>query len=438
MRPLSNFKRLFLKIALLSALVLLVAVPAGTREILFLALPAFVSHGDRESGPDPGPGPGDEVIPTPGNNDYVVIAWNDLGMHCMDESFADFAVLPPYNTLVAQVIRRGPEPKIVTDNLRVEYRFLDNSRSDTKTDFWQYVKQLFGVTLAPNIGLTGNGLQGIMRAEQDHFIAEGIPLTPYLDSDPTRLAPYQIAEIQVRDSQGTLLAVTRTVAPVSTEMRCDTCHGDGGSANPSIATGVVKQNILTLHDQEENTTLMANRPVLCAECHASNALGKPGRPGIPSLSAAIHKKHEKIDDHTMAGTCYKCHPGEQTKCLRGIMFQNGQSCQNCHGNLQDIAQETRRPWIDEPRCGNCHDQAHSEQPGTLYRFSRGHHDIFCQACHGSQHAIYPTVIPEDNIQSNLLQGHSGTINSCQVCHTNDPEFNEGPHNGDEGDEGDDD
>ena len=39
---------------------------------------------------------------------YKIIGWNDLGMHCMNESFANLAVLPPYNTLWAQVIRQGP------------------------------------------------------------------------------------------------------------------------------------------------------------------------------------------------------------------------------------------------------------------------------------------------------------------------------------------
>ena len=43
---------------------------------------------------------------------YVVIGWNDLGMHCYNHDFQDLAVLPPYNTLWAQVIQRGdPPPK---------------------------------------------------------------------------------------------------------------------------------------------------------------------------------------------------------------------------------------------------------------------------------------------------------------------------------------
>ena len=36
-----------------------------------------------------------------------LIGWNDLGMHCMNESFANLAVLPPFNTMWAQVVRPG-------------------------------------------------------------------------------------------------------------------------------------------------------------------------------------------------------------------------------------------------------------------------------------------------------------------------------------------
>jgi hypothetical protein len=62
----------------------------------------------------------------------------------------------------------------------------------------------------------------------------------------------------------------------------------------------------------------------------------------------------------------------------------------------------------------------------LYRFSKGHQGIYCQACHGSQHAITPSREDNDNIQAILLQGHAGTIDTCTVCHVTKPSFG-GPH-----------
>lgn len=365
--------------------------------------------------------------PPKGDGRYVVIAWNDLGMHCMDQSFEDFSVLPPYNTLVAQVIRRGEEPDIVTNNVRVEYRILGNTTSANKTNFWDYAQALFGLSapLPENIGLAGKGLSGTMDPVGDHYIAEGMPVTEIMDNFGH--TPYQLAEVVVKDKLGNILAGTHTVVPVSTEMHCENCHDNNGSANPSIATGNVKRNILTLHDQKEGTNLLANRPVLCAKCHSSNALGTSGSPGLPSLSHAIHGKHIAMDDGTMQGTCYQCHPGPKTKCLRGAMFKAGYNCYSCHGGMAAVADPQRRPWLDEPRCANCHASNYHENPNTLYRFSVGHEGVMCQACHGSPHAIYPSLEALDNKQSIWLQGYAGTISKCQVCHTNSPDASEGPH-----------
>ena len=38
---------------------------------------------------------------------YKVLATNDLGMHCVDADFSVFSILPPYNVVNAQVVRRS-------------------------------------------------------------------------------------------------------------------------------------------------------------------------------------------------------------------------------------------------------------------------------------------------------------------------------------------
>jgi hypothetical protein len=91
--------------------------------------------------------------------------------------------------------------------------------------------------------------------------------------------------------------------------------------------------------------------------------------------------------------------------------------------MRAVASLSRRPWVDGPRCGSCHTRAgfRFEQPGTLYRDSKGHHGVHCEACHGSPHAITPTVTPADNVQAIALQGHAGTIDKCTVCHRTQPD-----------------
>lgn len=356
---------------------------------------------------------------------YLVLAWNDLGMHCYNRDFRDLAVLPPFNTLWAQVIKVGDPPQIITSGITVTYIFTDNTYSVGKSNFWDYDVPLFGVDLPANIGLKGKGLAGEMDPAGDHFVAEGIPLTEFRDSAPNTAYPYQLATILVRDANtGTELARTITVAPVSTEMHCDTCHHDHGIEN--IATGRVETNILVLHDQEEGTTLMSQRPVLCAKCHASNALGAPGMPGVRNLSKAMHGKHaEEGLPSTLAG-CYNCHPGPTTQCLRDVMSQKGMICSNCHGTLQTVSQNPA-PWLNEPRCDNsgCHGSFY-QQSQALYRHSIEHGGVYCAACHDSPHAIAPSTQPNDAIKFVGWQGHGGPINSCTICHATQPSQG-GPH-----------
>jgi hypothetical protein len=306
----------------------------------------------------------------------------------------------------------------------VDYRFPYNTYSVGKSNFWDYDLQLFGVNLPANVGLTGKGLAGLMDARADHFVAEGIPITEFSDSDLVNPQPYQLADIVVKDQQGNVLATNQVVAPVSTEMRCDNCHSDGAFG---ISTGKVENNILTLHDESNQGdyptghtgALMDRRPVLCAECHASNALGAPGVAGIPNLSNAMHSKHDgKVPDTTEG--CYNCHPGPSTKCLRDVMSSEyNMGCTDCHGGMEEV-KSNPNPWLNEPRCDTCHTEPKYQQNNALYRLSTGHGGLYCQACHDSTHAIATSSQPLDAIKFINLQGYAGTLGKCTVCHLTEP------------------
>ena len=378
-------------------------------------------------------------VPTKAARDYVVLAWNDLGMHCYNPDFQDLAVLPPFNTLWAQVVRVGDPPQIITSGITVTYTFEDNTFStEPKSNFRAYAQQIFDLPapLPPDIGLTGKGLSGTMDLDGDHFVAKGIPLTQYRDSDPASAYPYQLATIVVWDvASGTELVRNTVVAPVSTEMNCDSCHSDTGDATtsyPIAPTGGVETNILSIHDYLSQSTYPAGqtgplmdpsrRPVLCAECHASNALGAPGVPSVSSLSNAMHKRHAGLPDITPdTEGCYNCHPGSQTQCLRDVMSQKmGMNCLDCHGDMQQVSQNPN-PWLNEPRCDNdtCHGGGYP-QTQALYRMSQGHSNIYCAACHDSPHAIAPSREPNDAIKFVNMQAQIGTLRDCTVCHATQP------------------
>ncbi len=352
--------------------------------------------------------------PVATTSQYVVFAWNDLGMHCLNPTYNELVILPPYNNLLVQVIKRGALPELVTQGLTVEYKLKNNTDSYGKRQygqFWDHSQALFGISLAHNIGLKGNGLSGQMNVSGVLFHADGIPVVPVDDSGTWN--PFQVAQITVKDASGTVVATTETTVPTSDEITCSKCHGKGSDAFADI---------LAKHDKESHTNLVNSQPVLCAGCHGSPALGQVG-PGSAGtyLSQAIHGFHS-----TTEATCYDCHPGANTQCNRSLAHTSANgNCTTCHGTLAEVSQSIangRIPWVTEPKCVTCHKNISEVDTGTdLYRNATGHGGVSCTACHGSPHAMMPSREASDNYASNKYQNFKGkvkSISSCGSCHDN--------------------
>lgn len=366
---------------------------------------------------DDSDGGGGRISTNISNSEYVVLAWNDLGMHCLNPTYNVLVLLPPYNNLFAQVVKRGNPPSVVTSGVTVEYRIINNTYSSGKTDafgavfsqFWNNALTLFGEDLPVDKGLNlvnpsvHNGLSGKMLSKSDHFEADGIPVTPV--NDDNVWDPYQVAEITVKDIRGSVIARTRTTVPTSDEINCKGCHG---SFN----------DILISHDALHGTNLVAQKPVLCADCHGSPALGQTGE-GFSGmyLSYAMHNSHS-----ARGAECYDCHPGNTTRCNRSIAHTGtGGNCETCHGTMSQVATSIsnggRVPWLNEPKCVTCHNVSGVNTGTALYRLAKGHGELFCSACHGSPHAMVPTTRSSDNYQAVQYQGRAKTIGSCGACHS---------------------
>jgi hypothetical protein len=373
---------------------------------LILFLPV-ISSCSSSTGPGGGGSPSAQA-------EYVVFAWNDLGMHCLNPTYDKIVLLPPYNNLWVQVVKRGAKPEIVTTGVTVGYMLEDNSYSYGKRNFgqfWDNAVALFGsyfgfTSLPRNIGLKGNGLAGAMTVSGDHFVAEGVPVTPVHDSGAWD--PYQVADITVRDSHGKVVAQTKMVVPTSDEIHCDNCHGNDPFTD-----------IMAKHDAANGTDLTTTTPRLCAECHGSPALGlmDAGSSGV-YLSKAIHGFHAD-----KGAECYDCHPGTITQCSRSVRHTAADgNCKTCHSAMAAVANSiptTRIPWLNEPKCATCHAADGVDTGILLYRNSKGHGQVYCAACHGSPHAMIPSLVAKDNYQSLQYQGSTGTVKSiasCGVCH----------------------
>ncbi len=266
------------------------------------------------------------------------------------------------------------------------------------------------------------------------FSAEGIPMTPF--DDMGRQNPYPLLRVQARAvsgntlglAAGTVVSSLDTVTPVAGEVSCGNCHlsapyGNGmatggitvavpsddplyGQVPPAVSTEYAFDlNILRLHDVRNGTNLQSSTPVSCQRCHYTPALDLAhvgpadvnGRQQTThrSFSRVMHGYHGSLGifpempgpngraaavrDEVLNQTCYQCHPGRTTKCFRGAMYNAGQACQDCHGNMAQVgndfsgavsasspgkfvvagnfytsAQTPRVPWANEPLCQSCH------------------------------------------------------------------------------------
>lgn len=368
--------------------------------VLCLLLPFALSA-------NPRPGHLPPAAPTPAGTTYTLLAWSELGMHCMDgKDYSVFSVLPPYNTIHAQLLLRGEPPVQMSSGVvlvytaRTDTNLSRNTTSWNKTNFWTWAQDLFHVNVPPDTGITGSQVQSksphpmTYNATLGYWEAVGIPTMPYDDAMVQNA--YPMGTITARDATtGAILATAPVVLAVSDEMTCSKCHssnsGDtaampsgGWEKNPDPAKDV-KLNILRKHDDRWNITgnlpdlqkagyyyqstlyqtAKGGMPVLCAACHKTNALGAPGVPGVNALTADMHTLHGPVfnpdngislDNQTdPVNSCYLCHPGKVTKCQRGPM--NKIACFDCHGNLSKVGLINRDGWLDEPSCQMCHNSS---------------------------------------------------------------------------------
>ena len=414
-------------------------------------------------------------VESAGQDKYVLLAWNDLGVQGMTDCDAWFTLMPPANTLEAQLVHCGLVPELVGSEIELTYRVERGfEMPSSQGPFWDYAAANFSVNLTKDIGLSGNGLAGkfVYEAKRRSYSAKKIPVVPYAAGGVFN--PFPLFTVEARDTNtGRLLAAVNVVAPVSTELGCRNCHGGGwrkdGVAGVSRETA---ENILLTHDRINHTQLFkdaaAGKPRSCQSCHADPALDAPGKPGRLNLSAAMHGWHAVYMPEEGARACALCHPAEnkgRTRFSRGIHSIVGVTCTKCHGSMSDHAlallkappilpaavrlmthlpattpaSETtvhpRIPWVNEPDCLNCHqgfqrpsggfagNTRWSADAASLYRNRTDEAGMRCAACHSSPHAEYPALNPyhpaRDNLQPLLYTGKPFPIGSeltCETCH----------------------
>lgn len=327
---------------------------------------------------------------------YKVIARNDLGMHCACPTFEGFLLLPPYNTIRAQVFRMGSDPSLISSGVTVSYSVAENTDAILKADpyFSSWITnapKLFPGFAPVNaqgnvVGLTGKKLADTMTYDYTSrsYKAEGVPVYPVTTGNTTKdimtdpiggpnRAPYLTANITVKDTAGTVLATTSTIMPVAFG-GCCSCHLPLAAANgyPQTPAGSFAY-LGKMHGSNSSKINFSyidpdgdgkGGPIRCSWCHWDPAMGESAAPGLAkvwpnfkilpgasftatdvkastrSFSDVLHKFHTQNTkvltqyDANIATNCYDCHPGNNVNCYRGS--HKGKTaiwCTDCHGNL---------------------------------------------------------------------------------------------------------
>ena len=117
------------------------------------------------------------------------------------------------------------------------------------------------------------------------------------------------------------------------------------------------------------------------------------------------------------------------------------TCQSCHQNGQrNTVAFTINPTYGTLAYNAATDKRFASNDNTpaagisLYRFSVGHGNLQCEACHNSTHAEF-TSKPSpggnslnDNLRAIEAQGYAAAIRECTACHATVPSTtNGGPH-----------
>jgi hypothetical protein len=374
---------------------------------------------------------------TGGGGSFVLLAWSELGMHCMDgHDYSVMGLLPPFNTIYAKLLTIGTTPTEVTSGVTLTYTaFRDASGSinttsygtstvHQKTNFWSYARLLYLLSPSPDVGLLNNPVQSltpnpmkygggmILDPNLNVWKAEAIPTSPY--DDNFAAAPYSMVKITAMDSTGAVIATATIVVPVSDDIGCKNCHAPntnpaampsgGWINNPSYtADQNTKLNILKKHDdlspipasvlsavQAEGFNYQSSlyqtalnggalgNPVVCTTCHANNVFVagglKSGVPGVNPMTADIHTRHASV---TLPGS---------TTTLDNMTGNTGMTsgCYQCHPGV--ITQ--------------C-------QRGVMTGTIPGSTPATCYTCHG-------------NLSRVGMASRSGwlSVPSCQMCHQN--------------------
>ncbi|MFC1773587.1 cytochrome C [Pseudomonadota bacterium] len=151
-----------------------------------------------------------------------------------------------------------------------------------------------------------------------------------------------------------------------TPVQCSRCHYT--PALDLLQTGPVDEPEQALKGRQQNSHISMSRAMHGHHGSLPDFNAQPLFPPMPPPAGRNPLQAEEV----LEQTCYQCHPGKRTQCLRGAMAAGGVVCQDCHGDMQQVGNDftlrvnsdnpgdyvldgsLRVPWASEPGCQSCH------------------------------------------------------------------------------------
>ncbi len=192
-------------------------------------------------------------------------------------------------------------------------------------------------------------------------------------------------------------------------MTCFDCHGDMLAMGRAFTKDKAKANSLLRSDYRVPWFDETD----CGSCHTGNAnVGKNGSGGY--FSAAVRKR--AFDDTDLSAKTRAVDKSDQNAARFAVL----------PNHVEDFATiySYRNPMLPDPAEGftNVTDESPTHIDLPVYRKGKDTHgNVACAVCHGAAHAVWPNRDPSanDNVTALQLQGHTGTLLECNVCHTAD-------------------
>jgi hypothetical protein len=409
----------------------------------------------------------------PGPVTYKVAAWNDLGMHCACPTFAGFLLLPPWNTIRAQVFAYGSNDPTVVDStylaangLTIGYNMIDNTDALNQADpyFQQWIT--YSPKLFPGFvpvvggvvqGLAGNGLHGTMAYDSNlkDWTAVGIPAYPLVQADTTKNVmtdpigganrnPFPMTNVYVKNSAGAVVASTNTVTPVAFG-GCCSCHLTLAAQNGYPATPAGSFAYLGVMHGANSSKINFNYldptgdgtsgPIRCSWCHWDPAMGENAAPGLAAVwpnyvimpGAGFTRTDVKVSQYSFSDVLHRFH-SQSSKVLTQFDANIATNCYDCHpGNNVNCYRGSHKAkttlW-----CVDCHGNLNQRvaagqmaQPWKVSTLpsctsaSPGATPAF--ACHATSVVGGTTYPTSPGLFGKFInsRGHKGSI-KCQTCH----------------------